>query len=244
MSKTAMILRRSPACMECGRCFDLSEGDHSKAQIEHIAREVIRQIQSASQPVGQEARAVVGVSVRHVHLTRDTVAALFGPGHEIQKMRDLYQPGQFAAKETVTVVGPRMRAIERVRVLGPLRNHTQVELSRTDGFTLGQELPVRGSGDITGTPSATLVGPYGAITLREGAIRADRHVHMSPEEAAQFRFQNGEIVKGVVLGDKELVFGRVRIRVTSGFKMEFHIDTDDANAADLSCGDEVVLVKA
>jgi putative phosphotransacetylase len=179
-----------------------------------------------------------------VHLTRDAVAALFGPGHEIQKMRDLYQRGQFAAKEAVTVVGPRMRAIERVRVLGPLRDHTQVELSRTDGFALGLELPVRASGNITGTPSVTLVGPYGAITLREGAIRADRHVHMSPEEATQFGFQDGELVNAEVSGDKELVFGRVRIRTTPGFKIEFHIDTDDANAADLSCGDEVLLVKA
>ena len=216
----------------------------SRAAVDWIAREVIRRVRERTglTEVG-DRKAVVGVSVRHVHLTRDALGVLYGPGYELKKMRDLVQPGQFAAQETVAIVGPRMRTIERVRILGPLRDHTQVELSRTDGFTLGLELPVRASGDIAGTPGVTLVGPYGSLTLREGAIRADRHVHMSPEDAQRFGFENGELVKAIVSGDKELTFGRVRIRVSPGFKPEFHMDTDDGNAADLSCGDLVELVK-
>ena len=238
------LTRRSPACQECGRCFDLQDATDTEAMVERIAREVIQRVrEQAGLPEAGDKKVVVGVSVRHVHLTRDALGTLYGPGHELKKMRDLYQPGQFAAEETVAIVGPRMRTIERVRILGPLRDHTQVELSRTDGFMLGLELPVRHSGDIAGTPGVTLVGPYGALTLREGAIRADRHVHLSPEDARRFGFENEELVKAVVSGDKPLTLGNVRIRVSPGLKLELHIDTDDANAADISCGDLVELVK-
>ena len=238
------LIRRSLACQECGRCFDLQDAADSKAVVDWIAREVIQRVRERAGPTETgDRKAAVGVSVRHVHLTRDALGVLYGPGCELRKMRDLYQPGQFAAEETVAIVGPRMRTIERARILGPLRDHTQVELSRTDGFTLGLELPVRHSGDIAGTPGVTLVGPYGSLTLREGAIRADRHVHVSPEDAQCFGFGDGELVQAVVPGDKELTFGKVRIRVSPGLKLELHIDTDDANAADLSCGDLGELVK-
>ena len=238
-----MLRSRSPFCQECGRCFDLEDLPLQRAEVERITREVVRRLQERAGELGESPRAIVGVSVRHVHLTRDALAALYGPGHALTKLRDLYQPGQYAAQETVAVVGPRMRAIERVRILGPLRDHTQVELSRTDGFYLGLELPVRASGDIAGTPGVTLVGPYGSLTLKEGAIRADRHVHMSLEDAERWGFEDGEIIQVRVMGDKELIFGRVRVRVSPDFKTELHLDTDDANAADLSCGDVVELVK-
>ncbi|MFH1006242.1 MAG: phosphate propanoyltransferase [Candidatus Latescibacterota bacterium] len=212
--------------------------------VERIAREVIQRVRErAGLAETGDGRTRVGVSVRHIHLSREALDTLYGPGHELKKIRDLYQPGQFAAEETVALVGPRMRTIERVRILGPLRDHTQVELSRTDGFTLGLDLPVKYSGDIAGTPGVTLVGPYGSLTLRAGAIRADRHVHISPEDAERLGFEDGELVDAVVPGDKPVTFGNVRIRVSSGLKLELHIDTDDANAADLSCGDLVELVK-
>ena len=150
-------IRRSPTCQECGRCFDLQDPVDSKAVVDWIAREVIQRVRERVGPMEDgDRKTVVGVSVRHVHLTRDALGVLYGPSRELKKMRDLYQPGQFAAEEAVAIVGPRMRTIERVRILGPLRDHTQVELSRTDGFTLGLELPVRHSGDIAGTPGVTL----------------------------------------------------------------------------------------
>ncbi|HID09843.1 MAG TPA: phosphate propanoyltransferase [Candidatus Latescibacteria bacterium] len=238
-----MLRSRSPFCQECGRCFDLEDLPLQRVEVERITREVVRRLQERAGAFGEPPKAIVGVSVRHVHLTRDALAALYGPGHTLTKLRDLYQPGQYAAQETVAVVGPRMRAVERVRILGPLRDHTQVELSRTDGFYLGLELPVRASGDIAGTPGVTLVGPYGSFTLKEGAIRADRHVHMSLEDAERWSFEDGEIIQVRAMGDKEVIFGRVRVRVSPDFKTELHLDTDDANAADLSCGDVVELVK-
>lgn len=184
----------------------------------------------------------VGVSVRHVHLCQADLETLFGPGYTLHKLRDLSQPGEFAARETVTVVGPKLQAISRVRVLGPLRSRTQVELAQTDGVVLGLNLPVRKSGDLAGSAPITLVGPAGAVYLREGAIRANRHIHMDATTAALLGIKDNDEVQVRVRGEKPTVFGAVQVRVSEKFITEMHIDTDDANAAGLVCGDMVELV--
>lgn len=178
----------------------------------------------------------VGVSGRHVHLSPEHVEALFGKGHELTPIKELSQPGQFAADECVTLVGPR-GSIERVRVLGPARGATQVEISKTDGFKLGVHPPVRLSGDIKGTPGIQLVGPAGTITIEEGVIVAARHIHMTPADAEKAGVKDGDVVKVRVGGDRGLIFDQVIIRVRDDFALDFHIDTDEANAAGLRTGD-------
>ncbi|HEC83168.1 MAG TPA: phosphate propanoyltransferase [Firmicutes bacterium] len=177
----------------------------------------------------------IGVSARHIHLTRDVLESLFGPGYELTPMRKLSQPGEFAAEETVTIVGPK-GAIERVRLLGPLRKFTQVELARSDGLRLGLDLPVRRTGDLAGSPGITLVGPRGTVVLSEGAIRATRHIHMTPGDAERFGLRDGQIVRARIEGPRSLVFENVLVRVSSRFVLDFHIDTDDANAAGVTTG--------
>ena len=241
-----MPYRRIPQCHECGRCTSDMGGRQplgTREEVERLTREVIRRIKVR---MGEELPPTipVGISVRHVHLTPETLEQLYGPEHTtLEKMRDLVQPGSYAAQETVTVVGPRMRVIERVRVLGPLRDYNQVELSRTDGFYLGLELPVRNSGDLEGAPSVTLVGPVGSVMLEEGAIRATRHIHISPEDAERFGVQGVEMVRVVVPGPKGLIFNNVYIKAAENLVPEIHLDTDDANAADLSCGDLLAIEK-
>ena len=163
---------------------------------------------------------------------------LFGPGSELSHFRDLYQPGAFAAGEVVSVVGPRMRAIERVRILGPLRTYNQVELSRTDAIFLGLDLPVRDSGDIQDAKRITIIGPKGAMTTKV-AIRAARHIHLSPSDVAIMGLQGRSSVQVRVGGEKGLTFQNARLKIDDSFIPEIHLDTDDANAADLVCGDLV-----
>ncbi len=183
----------------------------------------------------------VGVSGRHVHLCAADLAALYGKGHSLQKQRELSQPGQYAAVETVTLVGPR-GCLERVRVLGPLRERSQVEISRSDAIHLGLNPPVRESGNLDGTPGVTVVGPQGPVLLREGLIVARRHIHMSPAEAKGFGVKDGESVRVLAGRERNLVFGQVTVRVKSGFALELHLDTDEANAAGLGNGDTVRLL--
>ncbi len=234
--------RRSPGCMECGRC-DADGGGCATEEldVERVVREVVRKVLAEAGEIPSRIMVPVGVSARHVHLTPQAFETLYGPGRELTHYRDLLQPGQFAAKETVTIVGPRMRAIENVRILGPFRDYVQVELSRTDGFALGLDLPI-GSGKLPEGSWVTLIGPHGSITLREGVIRANRHIHIPADFASKFGLRDGEIVKVVARGAKETVFGDVLIRI-GNFVPELHLDTDDANAADLSCGDEVEILK-
>jgi len=198
-----------------------------------------RVLQELGRELGSESPMLmpVGISARHCHLTDDALTALYGPGAKLHPYRPLRQPGYYAAAETVTVVGPRMRAIESVRVLGPTRNYSQVELSRTDGFVLGLALPVRDSGDLDGTPGITLVGPAGSITLDRGVIRAGRHVHMPPEAAEAWSLKDRQVVKAEFEGEKGVIFTNVLVRVGKGLVVELHLDTDDANAADLATGD-------
>jgi len=181
----------------------------------------------------------VAISARHVHLTQETVEALFGEGHELTPLKPLSQPGQFAASEVVTLVGPKRR-IERVRVLGPVRAKNQVEISRTDEFTLGVDAPIRASGDVANSPGITLIGTDNRhITLKHGVICAWRHIHMTPDDAAHFDVEAGDVVDVEVGTDRvrSLTFGDVLVRVKSSYKLEMHIDTDEGNAAELSVRD-------
>lgn len=184
--------------------------------------------------VGGARPIPVAVSARHVHLTQAHVEALFGEGHTLTPRNPLSQPGQFACQETVALVGPRRR-IENVRVLGPARPESQVEISRTDEFFLGVDAPVRASGDIDNTPGMVLEGPHGSVSLERGVICAWRHIHMTPDDAEHFGVADGDIVEVAVQSaeQRDLVFGGVLIRVSPQFQLEMHIDTDEGNAAGL-----------
>ncbi|MEM7574060.1 MAG: phosphate propanoyltransferase, partial [Bacteroidota bacterium] len=183
----------------------------------------------------------IAISARHIHLTQEAVDTLFGQGHELQVRKWLSQPGQFAAEETVTVVGPRNQ-LERVRVLGPVRPKTQLEISRTDEFFLGIDAPVRESGKVENTPGCKLIGPAGELLIEDGVICAWRHIHMTPADAAIFGVKDRDIVEVAVDSpDRPLTFGNVLIRVSPNYKLEMHIDTDEGNAAEIQSGDEGVL---
>ncbi len=190
-----------------------------------------------------DKKIVCGVSVRHIHLCAEHLDVLFGKGYNLTVLRDLYNPG-FASKETLTVVGPKLNAIQNVRVLGPLRSKTQVELSKTDCIILGIDAPVRPSGETSGSASAVLIGPKGAVYLNEGVIRANRHMHLSSEDADFFGIKDNQVVDVRVGGPKGLTFNNVQVRVAPDFKTELHVDTDDGNAADIVNGTMVEIVDA
>ncbi|MBU7008578.1 phosphate propanoyltransferase [Phosphitispora fastidiosa] len=183
----------------------------------------------------------VRISGRHIHISPKDLELLYGPGYNLTKYRDLAQPGQYAAKETLTVVGPK-GVIEGIRILGPIRDKTQVEISGTDGYHLGMEPPVRDSGNIAGTPGIVLVGPYGAVTLKEGVILAATHIHMSPDDAVKLKLKNGDRVQVLVDGERDLIFTEVLVRVDKSFITEMHVDTDEANAAVIEDGDYVTII--
>ncbi|MBW1808898.1 MAG: acetate/propionate family kinase [Deltaproteobacteria bacterium] len=174
----------------------------------------------------------VAVSAHHVHLCRNDVEALFGEGHQLTKKAALFIESQFACEETVNLIGPRGR-VDRVRVLGPERAATQVEVSRTEEFKLGIDAPIRASGDLAESPGLTLEGPAGRVNLPEGVICAQRHIHMTPADAELYGVQNSDMVMVKMEGERELIFGEVLIRVKDSYKLEMHIDTDEANAAEL-----------
>lgn len=187
-------------------------------------------------------RVPVGVSNRHIHISREDLDVIYGKGYELTVRNPLTQPGEFAANETVILVGPR-HAIERVRILGPVRKHTQVEISQTDAIVLGVQPPVRVSGDIENTPGITIVGPKGTVVLKKGVIRANRHIHITEEDARRFGLKDRQVVAVRTINtDKPTLFYDVMIRVLKRAFFELHIDTDDGNAAGLKTGDEVELV--
>jgi acetate kinase len=206
-----------------------------------MAREALRAI-SRSYITGvleaQKQHAfLVEVSAHHAHLTQEHVEALFGPGHQLTKHADLSQPGQFACKEQVALVGPKGR-IERVRVLGPARKYSQVEIAMTEQFKLGVHPPIRESGDIAGTPGCTLEGTAGSVPVDRGVICAFRHIHMTPEDALRYGVRDKSIVRVRIAGDRELIFGDVLVRVDPSYALAMHIDTDEANAANVKTGAE------
>ncbi|ACJ75415.1 propanediol utilization phosphotransacylase [Thermosipho africanus H17ap60334] len=190
----------------------------------------------------KEPGIIAGVSNRHVHLSREDVEILFGKDYQLTPIKDLGQPGQFACQETVIIVGPK-GAIEKVRVLGPERKETQIEISLTDAFKIGVRPPVRDSGDLDGTPGIVIVGPKGSVIKDKGVIIAKRHIHMHTSDAEKYGVKDKDIVK--VLVEKEgrrLIFDDVLIRVSEKYALEFHVDTDEANAALLKTGDLVYII--
>ncbi|UVI30512.1 phosphate propanoyltransferase [Paenibacillus spongiae] len=187
-----------------------------------------------------EADIPVGVSNRHIHLSEEHVRLLFGQGHTLMPMKALSQRGQFAAHETVSLAGPK-GMIKNVRVLGPSRGETQVEITRTDGFLLGIQPPLRLSGDHADTPGIALYGPKGLVVIESGVIVAKAHIHMSPADAARYGVTHGDRVSVQTHGQRPLTFGEVAIRVHADFSLDFHIDTDEANAAFLQQGDYVSI---
>jgi len=193
----------------------------------------------------------VGVSNRHIHISQNDLEVLFGAGHRLEVLRAISQKGQYAARERVDVVGPKGK-IQNVRLVGPTREQTQIEISRTDAFRLGFDPPVRYSSDLTGTPAVTLVGPDGELRLSAGVIIPQRHIHMSPREAADFGVKDRERVFVAPLEMSQLnsgreprsiIFGNVLIRVDPTFVLDFHVDLDEANAAGLQTGDHVYIIK-
>ncbi len=209
----------------------------NEQQIKAIVDKIVGEIN------GSEGDIPVGVSNRHIHLSREHVDILFGEGYKLTPIKELSQPGQFACKEQLTIIGPSMRPIEGVRVLGPERKSSQVEISRTDSFTLKVKPPVRESGDIKGSAPVTIVGPKGIVTLKEGCIIANRHIHMSLEEAERFGVVDGEYADVELCGERRTLFYDVQIRAHKDFRLEMHIDTDDANAAGVGNGFKAKLIK-
>lgn len=184
----------------------------------------------------------VGISARHVHVTQEHLEALYGFGHKLTPFKDLYQVGYYAAEETVDLVTPK-GTLKKVRILGPVRKASQVEISRTDALKLGITVPVRDSGYIAGTPPVTLVGPNGSVELPAGVIAAWRHIHMDPADAAAFGLKDGDYVRARCRSEERpLILENVLIRVLEGWRLEIHLDTDEANAAMLNNGDSVEIL--
>ncbi len=206
--------------------------------IAEAVRKAIEQISS----VDDDNDIKVGVSARHVHLSREDLDTLFGKGFELTKKKTL-MGREYASDQQVTLVGPSLRAIENVRVLGPVRKNTQVEISRTDTFVLKVSPPVRPSGDIKGSEKLVLVGPKGSVYLNEGVIIANRHIHLTPEYAQKNGINDGDYVDVLVESIKPTKFFDVQVRVRDDFNVEMHIDTDDANACGIKNGDKVKIIK-
>jgi putative phosphotransacetylase len=217
----------------------------SRALIEHLVRQAVyaRMGKPAPRVRTPPNPLVVNVSARHCHVSKEALEALFGKGYQLQVQKDLYQKGHFAAKETITIIGPRSRMISNLRILGPCRPFTQVELAYTDGIALGFELPHRISGDIKGTLGAMLMGPAGYYEMNEGVIRAMRHVHMSPDDAAYYGVKQGDAMRLRVGGDAGIMLDRVLCRVDPATRLEVHIDTDEGNACNLQPETPVELIK-
>ncbi len=214
--------------------------NYSEQELKALVSKVI---ESMGDKKASDGNIPVGISNRHIHLSREHVDILFGKGYKLTQLKELSQPGQFACKEQLTIIGPSMRAIEGVRVLGPERKASQVEISRTDSYVLKVKPPVRESGDISGSAPITIVGPKGIVTLNEGCIIANRHIHMSEEEGAAFGVRDGEYVDVELCGERKSLFYDVQIRVHKNFRLEMHIDTDDANAAGVANGFKAKLIK-
>ncbi len=213
--------------------------------IEAIVKKIVSEMGSA--PVANAAAdntIPVGISNRHIHLSRADLDTLFGAGYELTPIKDLSQPGQYACKEQLTIVGPSMRSIEGVRVLGPIRKQSQVEISMTDSYVLKVKPPVRESGSLAGSAPVTIIGPKGIVILKEGCIIANRHIHMSLEDGARFGVKDGDyITVDAFSGTKRTRWYDVQVRVSDQFRLEMHVDTDDANAVGFKNGSTVTVVK-
>lgn len=200
-----------------------------------IADNIARKLRRASKPV------ICNVSNRHVHITRENFSALFGQTYAMRKLKDLMQPGEFASKELIEIAGPR-GSIKKVRILGPFRKYTQVEISRTDSFKLGVSAPVKESGKIIGSSPIKLIGPAGEIELKEGCLVAVRHMHMTPADAKELELKDGETVRIEINGKRGGIMGDTLVRVSPKYALECHIDTDEANAFDFKSGGWIYVV--
>lgn len=226
-----------------------SNSNFSRSDVEHIVRSVLgRQLGTSAVAVPPPAKPnplVVNISARHCHLTQEHVEILFGAGKTLTPMKWLYQEGYYAAEETVAIVGPRRRMLPEVRVLGPCRGASQVELAFTDAVSLGLELPVRISGDVGGTPGCLIVGPKGSLELKEGVIRAMRHVHMSPADMAAHGVKDKDMMNlRIESPGCTTVYENVSVRGGDDkIKLEVHLDTDEGNAANLTKATKVELIK-
>jgi len=216
-----------------------------RSAIERIVREVVTGTLAAQAGPrrASEPELVVSISARHLHLTDEHVEILFGAGHKLTVQKPLYQDGFFAAEETVMVVGPRRRMLPAVRVLGPTRPHSQVELAFTDAISLGIDAPVRASGNIKGSAGCVLFGPKGVVELSEGVIRAERHVHMNLDHAAHYGVKNGDRMNLRIASTCTVVLEDLLVRADKTSKLEVHLDTDEGNAADLDHATKIELFK-
>ena len=204
----------------------------NEKNVYELVKTIISQIENSSP---EEGLVPVGISNRHIHLSKADVATLFGEGYTLTPLKDLSQVGQFACKEQLTIIGPSMRAIEGVRVLGPERKASQVEISLTDAYQLRLRPPVRESGNLSGSAPITIIGPKGVVTLPEGCIIANRHIHMSPKEASQYGVKDFDrVTVEVVDATRPARWYGVQVRVHETFRLEMHVDTDDANSVGMN----------
>lgn len=209
--------------------------------VELIARMVMEVLESREKESNGFA-VPIGVSARHIHLTQEHVEILFGKGYQLTKKKEL-MGGQYASNEQVTIVGLKLRAIENVRILGPVRKRSQVEISATDAIRLGVKAPIRESGNVKGSAPIAVVGPKGVIYLEEGCIIAKRHIHMAPKDAMAAGVADGQTVSVKADNERGTVFNHVQIRVDESFTLEMHIDTDEANAAKIATGQTVTIIR-
>jgi propanediol utilization protein len=216
----------------------------SRNLVEGLVREALFKGLGKPTPGGPAPQLVVNSSARHMHISPENLEILFGKGAKLEVHKWLYQEGQFASKQTVTLIGPRKRIIPNLRILGPCRNLTQVELAFTDSVQLGIDIPTRASGDIEGTPGAYIMGPKGMLEMTNGVIRAARHVHMSPADAEFYGVKHLDLMRMKVTAKAcSTSFEDMLVRVDKSFKLEVHIDTDEANACDLDHASRVELLK-
>jgi len=216
-----------------------------RERVERLVAQIVRDRLGPSPKTATRSPLVVNVSVRHMHITQEHLEILFGPGAELTPLRRLYQEGEFAAEQSVDLIGPKRRMLHDVRILGPIRAQTQIELAFSDAIALGIDVPVRMSGNIDGTPGCIVMGPKGHIVLDKGVIRAQRHVHMSPVDADHYGVQSGDMVDLVVEHPTcPLTICGIVVRVRPRYKLEVHIDTDEGNACDLSGATGLRLVKS
>jgi putative phosphotransacetylase len=220
------------------------EMTHDMTEMVSLVTKIVQEVLTQSEKETSEKVGYmlpIGVSARHIHLTQEHVEILFGKGYQLTKKKNL-MGYQFAANEQVTIVGEKLRAIENVRILGPVREQSQVEISKTDTFKLGVKAPIRESGDIAGSAPIAVVGPKGTIYLKEGCIVAKRHIHMTPEDAKKAGLKDGDIVSVTVDNERGTTFNHVQIRVDQSFTLEMHIDADEANGAGIGTGASGIIV--
>jgi putative phosphotransacetylase len=217
----------------------------SRSTVEMLVRSALFRQLGRETPADAVPTLVVNSSARHMHISPENLEVLFGPGAKLTVHKWLYQEGQFASEQTVTLIGPRRRVIPSLRILGPCRNLTQIELALTDAVQLGMDIPVRMSGDIKGTPGGYVMGPKGMLEMKNGIIRAARHVHMSPGDAKFYGVKHlDRITLKVTSKDCNTRFDDLIVRVDPSFKLEVHMDTDEANACDLERASKVELIKS